>query len=148
VSCCCLEWGCQHSYFSKRGNLLARTPSSIFSVAGLFLVSSTSLSSLSLVGYNLERCAWWEAAILCRKLLLQCVVVLVSDLFVQGTGFLSILICGNPLRAVSLGNWIVAVALFLQLQFRPYDRNDMNQLDIIVLCVIYVRLLYQCVLKL
>jgi hypothetical protein len=53
-----------------------------------FLLISSELTCDTSVGYNLESCAWWEAAILCRKLLLQCVVVLVSDLFVQGVFFL------------------------------------------------------------
>jgi hypothetical protein len=79
--------------------------------------------------------------ILLRKLVLQCVVVLVSDLFVQGAVFITLPCFLTLLGAVSLGNWIVAASLFLQLLFRSYDRADMNRLDIVVLCVTYVNLL-------
>ena len=38
-------------------------------------------------GYKSDAYPWWEAVIMLRKLALQCIAVLFSDLFVQG-GFL------------------------------------------------------------
>ena len=36
-------------------------------------------------GYDQDRYPWWEAVLMLRKLALQCIAVLLSDLFVQGT---------------------------------------------------------------
>ena len=35
-------------------------------------------------GYNSNLYPWWEAVIMLRKLALQCIAVLFSDLFMQG----------------------------------------------------------------
>ena len=42
------------------------------------------LLALIAEGYKSEAYPWWEAVIMLRKLALQCIAVLFSDLFVQG----------------------------------------------------------------
>jgi hypothetical protein len=42
------------------------------------------LISVCSVGYDSDRCPWWEAVIMIRKFALMCIVVFASDLFVQG----------------------------------------------------------------
>ena len=74
-----------------------------------------------LEGYDVERCPWWEAVVMLRKLVLQGVSVLLSDVFVQ----------------TSVASWVLLLALLLQGVYHPYSSAFMNRLDVAVLVVLF-----------
>ena len=81
-----------------------------------------------------------------RKLALQCIAVLFSDLFVQGR-LASVLFSlqGDSVMpacflssAVSMASWVIVGALALQLHCRPYFATPLNNLESGVLGVLFV----------
>ena len=61
----------------------------------------------------MERFPWWEATVLIRKLLLQALVVFVSDNYVQ----------------TATASWILVAAMALQFVWSPYSSPELNRLD-------------------
>jgi hypothetical protein len=94
------------------------------------------------VGYDKDRCPWWEAVILVRKFVLMCIVVFATDLYVQGNFCQSITkwhdIPHLFIVLVSIASWVIVASLTAQVYWRPYMTEDINRLDALVLVVIYV----------